>query len=251
MYLAYLDESGSHGRLHNSAYVLAGVVVHEGDVARLEHDLTAVLRRHLADDVDDYEIHAAEIHRPKRDADSPWQGLDGETRATILADLITALAAFEPEDPRRLFELHGALAEPDSPGRERDAYETILNGIDDAVTRNGGGERMIAISDVSDHERQIQIDAAEWRRVVGRLGRLDRMVDVPLFTDSRSSRALQCADLVAWALWRRFGSERPNRTWVAPLSRHFEVRDGAYVGLRRVTATAVEPLPDGALVARL
>ena len=242
-----MDESGSHGRLNNNAYVLAGVLVHESDAARLEKALTTVLERHLGPDVADYELHAAEIHRPRREAESPWTGVDGQTRSVILRELVAAVGTFTPSDPHNLFQLHAALAEPDSPTRERDCYEVVLNGVDDALTRHRPDERMIAISDVSDHERQLQTDATEWRRVAGRLGRLDRMVDVPLFADSQSTRLLQCADLVAWALWRRFGSERSNDSWLAPLWHHFEVREGMCTGFRRVTASGFESVAANAL----
>lgn len=37
-----------------------------------------------------------------------------------------------------------------------------------------------------------------------RWGDLRNMAEVPLFVDSRASRIVQLADLVAWAVWRRY-----------------------------------------------
>jgi hypothetical protein len=215
MYLLYVDESGSHGPQHNRAYVLAGLAVHAADA----WDLQMHLQRALADalpegfDPDDFELHAAEIRRPSRARSSAWQRVeDGQVRRDVLLRVFDALHDFVPRDQECPVRLFAAVAEPDDPAREERAYEALLNCFDDTLREGRAGG--IVISDVIDHELHLQHLAEEWRRKIGRLGQLDHLCEVPLFADSRSTRLLQAADVSAWALWRYFGSETADATWL-------------------------------------
>ena len=96
-------------------------------------------------------------------------------------------------------------------------------------------ERGIVIHDRNSGERTVQGWADHWRILSGRIGVLHNLVDVPMFSDSRSSRLLQAADLVCWALWRYYGLERPDEQWIRPLWPGFDGHEGVMHGLVHVT----------------
>src|SRR5207245_33720 len=45
-----------------------------------------------------------------------------------------------------------------------------------------------------------------WRDTGTRFARLSRLVEVPLFVDSRASRLVQCADVIAHAVYRAYAA---------------------------------------------
>lgn len=209
MYVLYVDESGSHGLTNgNGAYVLAGVAVHERDIRPLGDALHDVVTEAIApgERPERFELHAAELWHPGEG--SPWRG---HRHRPVLDRAIDVLAGFRERDPSRPMRL---LAEVLPPGRGRDheAYGRLLNRFDDWLP-GVGDELGFVVSDVSGHAREIQRRAERWRASAGPWGRLERLAEVPLFADSQASRLLQAADLVAWATWRRFGTDRHDARW--------------------------------------
>lgn len=58
--------------------------------------------------------------------------------------------------------------------------------------------------DESKHEQPLQGLARRYRVLGGRWGHFRNLAEVPLFVDSRASRLVQIADLVAYATWRKY-----------------------------------------------
>lgn len=58
--------------------------------------------------------------------------------------------------------------------------------------------------DKSSYENALQSLARIFRVQGTRWGNLRNLAEVPLFVDSQASRIIQIADLVAWAVWRRY-----------------------------------------------
>jgi hypothetical protein len=99
--------------------------------------------------------------------------------------------------------------------RERFAYEVLLNKFDMMLktvrVQEGLPNRGLVIHDrrvVA--ERDIQSWTSEWRAAAGKVGQLRNLADVPLFADSRATRLLQVADLVSYALYRRYSPSVSN-----------------------------------------
>jgi hypothetical protein len=211
VYVLYVDESGSHGLSHNNrAYVIAGVAIHEADIAALGDRLRDIVKEVVPEGelAGPYELHAAELRRPR--AGSPWKGSDGQMRRKLLERALHAIADFEEHDPQRPLRVFVDVLAPDGP-HEREAYGRLMNRFDDWLADLG--ERGIVISDVSWREEDIQAWARRWRRSASEWGTLDQLVEVPLFADSKASRLLQAADLMAWSCWRRFGVEPADDHW--------------------------------------
>jgi hypothetical protein len=91
------------------------------------------------------------------------------------------------------------------------------------------------IHDESNIEMNLQAWTQRWREVEGRIpGTLRHIVDVPLFADSKASRAIQAADLVTFGLWRYYGLANSDTTWIDHLWDMFDSANGQMHGLVHV-----------------
>ena len=76
--------------------------------------------------------------------------------------------------------------------------------------KTGDSQRGLIIFDKSTYESTIQNLATDFRTVGHTWGVLRNLAEVPLFLDSKASRLIQLADLVAYSLFRKHekGDER-------------------------------------------
>lgn len=235
MYLLFADESGTHGGSH--ALVVGGLAVHEQDAQPLQRALNECVERYFhAGQVEDYELHAAEMRNAKKPKDgskavpSPWAFVDRSGRLSILDAAYQVLCDFSPTSATLPVALFGVVLERRFHTewsvfeRERFAYEVLLNKFDVMLKRirseTGVDNRGLVIHDrrvVA--ERDIQDWTREWQKAAGSVGQLRNLADVPLFADSRASRLIQAADLVSYALYRHYdpgrgqGTDYASRIW--------------------------------------
>lgn len=224
MYLLFVDESGTHGG--SPAFVLGGVAVHEDDAQRLQQQLDELVIKHLGrvpPNLDEYELHAGEMRNAKKPPPttnqgprvSTWAAVPRVVRLALLKDAYELLANYRPVDPRLPLVLFGVVIDVKfhtgerQIDRERFAYEVLLNKFD-LMLKTVRVERAMPNRGLVIHdrrvvaERDIQGWTAQWRAAAGDIGQLRNLADVPLFADSRATRLLQLADLVSYALYRRY-----------------------------------------------
>jgi hypothetical protein len=226
MYLLFVDESGTHPGPH--PFVLGGIAVHEDDAARLQKELDELVIARLGrvpPNLDEYEIHASEMRNAKKPSEalkrtSIWANVPRATRLAIIDDVYSKLVDFKPASSHLPVVLFGVAVERNfhsqwSPiERERWAYEVLLSKFDVMLkTLKGRGKpnRGLVVHDrrvVA--ERDIQSWVASWRSTAERIGQLRNLADVPLFGDSRATRLLQAADLVSYAVFRRYNRAAPS-----------------------------------------
>ncbi|HEY0617718.1 MAG TPA: DUF3800 domain-containing protein [Kribbella sp.] len=222
MYLLFVDESGTHGGSH--AFVLGGLAIHEDDASRLQQALDTLVIEHLdrvPPNLDEYELHAAEMRNAKKPAAnkqgpvSVWARVPRQTRLAILEDAYKKVASFQCTNRKLPPALFGVVVDAhfrsdwDAIEKEQFAYEVLLNKFDVMLktlrTREELPNRGLVIHDRRViAERDIQTWTSEWRATAGKVGQLRNLADVPLFSDSRATRLLQVADLVSYALFRRY-----------------------------------------------
>ena len=204
MYLCFIDESGTHGG--SPVLVVGGIIVHEEDAWHLQQRLDSFLfnKLHpLGHDHTEFELHASEL----RFGTKQWSSVGRSDRYRILAGAYGALAGYAPVNPLLPWRLIGAVLERDSGRRNLRAYELVTKKFDDFVdrmSRRGQQQRGLIVHDRSSVEGTLQQWTNQWRVASSSLGQLRNLVDVPLFADSRATRALQAADLVAYALFRYY-----------------------------------------------
>jgi len=229
VYLLFVDESGTHPGPH--PFILGGVAIHEDDALPLQKALDSVVISHLGripTNLDEYELHASEMRnarRPRSDVarQSIWVNVPRATRNAIIADAYRAITAFVPSRDETPLVTFAVAVERDfhsswSPvERERWAYEVLLGKFDamlKKLKRRNEPNRGLVIHDrrvVA--ERDIQTWTAAWRKTAERIGQLKNLADVPLFGDSRATRLLQAADLVSYAVFRRYNRQGPDSSY--------------------------------------
>ena len=233
MYLCFVDESGTHGA--SPVLVVGGIVIHEEDAWHLQQRLDTFLFRKLnalGHDHTEFELHGSEIWRGGKQ----WDKVDQADRHRILSGAFGALAGYAPVNPDLPWRLIGAVIEGDPRRRKLRAYELVTKKFDDFVYRISSGglqQRGLIIHDRSSIEGTLQNWTNQWREASSSLGQLRNLAEVPLFADSRATRALQAADLVAYALYRYYS--KPGRTPDGRYMRHlwqqFDAEDGRMHGL--------------------
>ena len=235
LYLCFVDESGSHGT--SPVLVVGGIIIHEEDVWHLQQRLDTFLFRKLhalGHDHTEFELHGSEIRRGGKQ----WDKVDQPDRRRILSGAFGALAGYAPVNPDLPWRLIGAVMERDPARQKLRAYELITKKFDDFVYRisnQGLQQRGLIIHDHSGIEGTLQNWTNQWRVASSSLGQLRNLADVPLFADSRASRALQAADLVAYALYRYYSRPGPGNTpdgyYMRHLWQQFDAEDGHMHGL--------------------
>jgi hypothetical protein len=65
-------------------------------------------------------------------------------------------------------------------------------------------QRGLIVMDESKQEKPLQTLARKFRIDEARWGHFRNLAEVPLFVDSRASRMIQVADLVAWFTFRKY-----------------------------------------------
>ncbi|MGH6855575.1 MAG: DUF3800 domain-containing protein, partial [Aestuariivirga sp.] len=123
------------------------------------------------------------------------------------------------------------------------AFEEICNRFNLYLTRcfnSRGGrdedkQKGLVVMDESQYERPLQAMARAFRLIGTRWGHLRNLAEVPLFVDSRASRLVQLADLIAYALWRQY--EYQDGRFFNPIISRFDADGGVIHGLVHYKAT--------------
>ena len=79
------------------------------------------------------------------------------------------------------------------------------------------------------YEEDLQGLARRFREEGTRWGALRNLAEVPLFVDSAASRLIQIADLLGWAVWRRY--EYHDTRYFDQVVRRFDTEGGVMHGL--------------------
>lgn len=90
-------------------------------------------------------------------------------------------------------------------------------------------QRGIILFDNCSTEQRIQTLAREFKRSGHTYGKLRNFAEVPVFMDSQASRLIQLADLVAYALFRRY--EHNDSKYFDVISACFDQDGGIVHGL--------------------
>jgi len=151
------------------------------------------------------EFHAQAIASRR---DEPWNSLPTSRTNEILAGLCRILTA------QKIVLFGIALEKATTAEPVARAFEELCNRFDLFLKRlyaQGEKQRGLIIFDKTRYETRLQTLLTKYRSGGTRFGGVKNFADVPLFTSSASTRLLQLADLVAYALFRRYerGDTRP------------------------------------------
>jgi hypothetical protein len=225
MHLLYLDDSGSVGNAEDTHIILAGVAVFERQPHWFSERLDKIAARVWPDGPGGLEFRGADIYGGKKH----WRGVNPESRMEAYRDALGVLAN---STQVRLFgtAVHKASVSPDDP-MER-AFEHVCNRFDrflGRLHRAGDTQRGLIILDESTYETSLQSLAHEFRTEGHRWGQLYNLSDVPLFVNSKATRMIQYADMVAYALRRYF--VKGDSSLFDIISARFDAEGGVLHGL--------------------
>lgn len=229
MHLLYLDESGTVGDPTHRHFVLAGVAVFERKTHWVEQGLNDVAKRFNAANPYDVELHGS----PMRSGRGIWHHLTLQQRIDAIREALHVGVCQHQNDGVVLF---GAVIKKSSlSGIDpvEHAFEQMSNRFDLFLRRlylkHNDRQRGIILFDKSSVEARIQSLARTFKYSGHQWGNSRNYADVPVFLDSRASRLIQLADLVAFALFRFY--ERGDNTFYDVIKHCFDREGGVEHGL--------------------
>lgn len=134
----------------------------------------------------------------------PWRNIPREDRRQAMLDALTLL-----QNAHVSLNLFGVAVDTNLYAFDgiADAFEHLATAFDRWLVRNhrnGQSQRGLMLFDKHKSEEAIQKLARDFKDIGHRWGVLRNMADVPVFLDSRASRLIQAADLVAFAMKRHY-----------------------------------------------
>lgn len=250
MYILYVDESGDGG-LHPSSsrhLVLAGAAMHEGQWKKLSNSLDTLQQTYFPQAGNPVEFHASDI-RSRRKA---FRHLPIEQRNRMITDVYGTIS-----NARQGLVVFGAVIEKQGlmykyAGRV-DPYDRAFEGLCTMFNfflkrmekKTGNVLRGIVVFDESRPSltKQIRKLLAQFQAGGTRWASMTNLIETAFFFDSRSSRLMQVADFVAYAVYRWY--EASDSTYIELIHHKFD-REGKKVhGLKcyPLESTKMYPVP--------
>lgn len=225
MFLLYLDDSGSVKNQADHHIVLAGVSVFERVPHWFSREMDTIAKRIWPEDPDNLEFRAVNIFSGRKQ----WRGVGRIEREQAYRDALSILVR---SNQPRIFgaAVHRASCSPDDPMEF--AFEHVVNRFDRMLGRMhkaGNTQRGLVVLDKSSYETSLQTLAINFCKSGHRWGHIYNLSEVPLFVDSRASRMIQYADLIAHAIRRYY--EKGDATYVDILRPKFDAEGGVIHGL--------------------
>jgi len=231
MYILYLDDSGSAANLNEQYLVLGGIAVYEAQVDWVTRQLDDLAEEFESAAPLDIEFHASEEFGGRI---APWKGIrDKDRRKNVIRRVLSVVN--DSYETARLFAC--AVLKSDFPDRDpmELAFEDICSRFDmflDRVKRdpNSDRQRGMIILDRSSYETSLRTIARDFRAIGNQWGRKSRNIaDTPLFVESHASRAIQLADHIAYAVFRRY--DAGDASYFDLIAPRFDRHEGRVHGL--------------------
>ena len=228
MYLLYLDGSGSVRNPAERHFVLAGVAVFERQIYHLISRTDQFVSTLGLGAIHDVELHASVMANGRK---SPWKGMVRKERLVAIENGLDVLRSAHWSVKAFAVAVDKCAVSPDDPVER--AFEEICNRFNLFLTRLWNREsrqhRGLVVMDKSHYEETLQGLARRFRDEGTRWGNLRNLAEVPLFVDSAASRLIQIADLLAWAVWRRY--EQGDTRYFDRVAGRFDAEGGVIHGL--------------------
>ncbi len=231
MYLLYLDDSGSANNPNEDYLVLAGISVFERQIHFISRELDSLAETINPSNPRSVEFHASEIFAGRS---SPWSGMRKNERFDVIKKVLNVLEQSHASTNAFACAVRKNSFPVDDPMEM--AFEDLCSRFDLQLSRlysTGNQHKGLIILDKSSYETNLQnlairfdTEGTIWRKV-------KNIPEVPLFTDSKSSRLIQLADHVAYAVYRYY--ERDDNAFMKQILKRFDSEDGTLHGLAHKT----------------
>jgi hypothetical protein len=229
MHILYLDDSGSVANANERYFVLGGIAVFERGIHHLIQQIDAYIDSLSLGDQAQIELHATDIYGGRK---RPWSDFKVRAdREAILYSILDIVA--QRHQSFRLFAVAIDKRQVDARDPLELAFEEICNRFNLFLQRNhdrrGDHQKGLIVMDNTKHEVPLQNLARNFRLNGAKWGNFRYLSEVPFFVDSRATRMIQIADLVAWATWRRY--EHEDGRFFDKVVHRFDAEGGVIHGL--------------------
>ncbi len=201
MHLLYIDESGSVKDVKQKHFVLAGISVFERQSYWISNEMDKIAARFNPGDPNSVELHGSPMYAGKKF----WRQFSKESRHEAIKDCLNVLAISHPSVRVFACVVDKALISPHDPVEY--SFEQISSRFDYFLMRmhkKNDSQRGVIIFDKSTYETTLQNLATDFRTIGHSWGVLRNLAEVPLFLDSKASRLIQLADLVAYSIFKAY-----------------------------------------------
>lgn len=229
MHILYVDDSGTVDDPTEQFFVLGAVSVFERGLFHQIKLVDECVKSFDLGDPHDIELHGSTMYHGR---DGVWRSVRHRpARETMIH---TALRTLQGHASIRLF---GVIIDKEAVS-PRDpvemAFEEMCNRFNLFLMRTNDrrgneAQRGLIVMDESKHEKPLQMLARKFRIDGARWGHFRNLAEVPLFVDSRASRMIQLADLVAWSTFRKY--QFKDGRFFDSLTRLFDADGGVIHGL--------------------
>ena len=228
MHLLYLDESGSLSDPNQKYFILAGLSIYERQGYWLSQELDKIAARFNPAEPQSIELHGSPMLQGREE----WKAFTYNSRLEAMNDALSMFAKSHPSN--RLFAAIVSKSKISPQDPIEYAFEQVCSRFDQYLMRlhhKNDTQRGVIICDRTtvENEKSLQALKMNFREVGHRWGILRNLSEVPLFIDSRASRLIQLADLIAYTLSRHF--ERSDSRLYDIISSRFDESDGRIHGL--------------------
>jgi hypothetical protein len=231
MHLLYIDDSGVVFDKNCRFCVLAGFSIYETQTYWIEKAINDITAKFFPA-FPNIELHGTDMRSGKNE----WRHLPSQVREAAMLELLNLVKTSFPK-----INLFGAVIDKTAAsGIDISEYlfTQVASRFDMFLGRifknKGTHERGIAIFDKSVTELTIQ----KWSHTFQAIGhqwgsRLHNFAEVPLFLDSKMSRLIQLADLIAYAIYRNY--EAGDNTYFSVIENCFDQEGGVVHGFHAKT----------------
>ncbi|HEX8339393.1 MAG TPA: DUF3800 domain-containing protein, partial [Tepidisphaeraceae bacterium] len=238
MHILYVDDSGSVSDPTQRYFVLGAVSVFERGIYHLIQQADECIATFGFSDGADVELHATDMYGGRG---QPWSSIKkrADRENLIHCSLATLTNASQSV---RLF----AVAVDKAAVSPRDAIEVAFEELCNRFNlflqriknRTGEDNRGLIVMDESKHEKPLQNLARNFRVNGSRWGQFRHLAEVPFFVDSKATRLIQLADLVAWSTFRKY--EFSDGRFFDPLLSRFDQDGGVLHGLYHARGSTLD-----------
>lgn len=225
MYLLYLDESGDpHGWNSQKVYVIGGISVFEGEIARLTQQVDNIQRKYFPNVNIMLNLHAHEIYGGK----GQFKQLGSQKQQELMFDMYDLIGS--GSYPSRVtFSTAMDISYVTSTTQVvSDTFQDVCQRFNTLMVRQYNKGKPIKGLLVIDqaHEQQYRDLLRQFQTTGTQYGYIRNIVDVPHFARAIHTRMVQLADFVAYAVFRYY--EYSDTTFMDKIVGQFDRRSPSH-----------------------
>jgi len=226
MHLLYADDSGSPNDHSQKYFVLGGFSTFERQPHWISKDLELIAAEFNPADPISVELHGS----PMLTGSKMWRRYPKQQRIDAMSAALKVFATSHASNRAFCVAIRKEKVSPRDPVEI--AFEQLCSRFDQFLGRlhkQNDTQRGLIIFDKSTSETPIQRLATDFRTIGHTFGQVRNLAEVPLFIDSRATRLVQLADLIAYSTFRYL--EHGDRQFFDLFSHRFDESGGIKHGL--------------------